>query len=327
MYFLSSEVFDFNAHITRVEAVCFNTANYTFLNAPDTMSGLVQFSVTSAYEDSKVQQTVIMTSSTIIYTRTYDATTAVFTSWVTVSGGGAGAVSSVNGKTGAVVLVASDVGAYTIAQVDTDLALKANITALPTYATNPISSLIAGTNVTFNADSSNNVTINSTTSSLPTLSPIFIAGGSLRSSTCLPTAQTCNSTSIGGISIENSGDLTIPLLSIAGMTSSNKLTLDTNIELWATDALSTSTTTTFSYAVQMQDNSGVYQIIKVASGASFTLTSAGKVTTCNFNTGEMAITNNVTGNIMLYLDVIVKVGDTTTNHIIASAISVTPSLS
>ncbi len=82
--------FNFNNYILKPQQVCINSADYTFTNAPTTMSGLFLFFVTPAFESNNLQQIIIMDSANIVYTRSYDGESQTFGDWHTITGASEG---------------------------------------------------------------------------------------------------------------------------------------------------------------------------------------------------------------------------------------------
>jgi hypothetical protein len=79
-------VFDFNLYNLKAITVCIDSSQYTFLNAPTTMSGVFTFTAIPAFQANKLQQIIIMDSANIVYTREYDG--EIWSDWITNSGGG-----------------------------------------------------------------------------------------------------------------------------------------------------------------------------------------------------------------------------------------------
>jgi len=79
-------VFDFNLYNLKAITVCIDSSQYTFLNAPTTMSGVFTFTAIPAFQANKLQQIIIMDSANIVYTREYDGETQTYTSWINTIG-------------------------------------------------------------------------------------------------------------------------------------------------------------------------------------------------------------------------------------------------
>lgn len=80
------QALNFNNYTYQETQFCGNSADFTFTNAPTTMSGLFQFINTAAFQNASAQQIIIMTSSSVIYTRSYDGNAETFGDWVTIAG-------------------------------------------------------------------------------------------------------------------------------------------------------------------------------------------------------------------------------------------------
>lgn len=79
--------FNFNSYILREEYVVVDSSQFTFSNAPTSMSGLFLFIVLPAFESNALQQIVIMTSGNVVYTRSYNGSNQTFGSWTNPEAG------------------------------------------------------------------------------------------------------------------------------------------------------------------------------------------------------------------------------------------------
>jgi hypothetical protein len=80
------ENINFNLFTSQIVDYELNSDNYTFDNAPETMDGAFRFYTSITRASAILQQTIIMNSSNIVYTREYDQNNTLFSAWITPGG-------------------------------------------------------------------------------------------------------------------------------------------------------------------------------------------------------------------------------------------------